>query len=60
MMCVEGVCRCPVLFTGENCMTPRTPTEEWCLTPLPVRCYSPAGRTTSYVRGCQLAVYIFI
>jgi len=35
MMCVEGVCRCPVLFTGENCMTPRTPTEEWCLTPLP-------------------------
>jgi len=35
MMCVDGHCRCPVLFPGGvNCDEPRTPTAPWCLTPL--------------------------
>lgn len=36
MMCVDGQCRCPVLFPGgDNCDEPRKPTIPWCLTPLP-------------------------
>mmetsp|Transcript_7087 Transcript_7087/g.14314 ORF Transcript_7087/g.14314 Transcript_7087/m.14314 type:complete len:445 (-) Transcript_7087:324-1658(-) len=30
--CVDGKCRCPVLFTGEECDVPRVPAEPWCLT----------------------------
>jgi len=33
MYCVEEKCRCPVLFTGDTCETPRVPVEPWCLTP---------------------------
>lgn len=35
MMCVDGQCRCPVLFPGgDNCDVARKPTIPWCFTPL--------------------------
>eukprot|EP00241_Pyramimonas_parkeae_P004739 CAMPEP_0114237424 /NCGR_PEP_ID=MMETSP0058-20121206/7381_1 /TAXON_ID=36894 /ORGANISM="Pyramimonas parkeae, CCMP726" /LENGTH=370 /DNA_ID=CAMNT_0001349461 /DNA_START=155 /DNA_END=1267 /DNA_ORIENTATION=+ len=34
MSCIQGVCRCPVLFKGTQCEEVQVPEESWCLTPL--------------------------